>query len=783
MEKKERNTLPIRQAMVDIVNIAGFSNQATLLLLKSSNGIDKLEGLKKILDERDAIAMDLGYEGHFKELQKTLKIDFPTGFSKNENPHVNIQKFEKEVFAQDFRLKKSDFMRVRSLSLQESPFRSCLGGSDCSTRTYFYKALDPNFIYFTMTDSSFHSSGHVTIVLGEAYNPVNGNLEKIAFIDKLQNIPNQKINLILHAVALSVAEQGYKLALPLEVGDHNGLSNMDGISHYVSTQILPQLVSVYKGFNPHENEFEQKFENAYSRAYLNLDVKIYDSIKLPSGSEIKPGKIFQEFFSDKNLNQNKLINDLLALRYSNNFNEIIKYISSGPVVAQLEKIKLFSTKDFEKDLQHFMAQKEWPMNVRKQAYLEYLILKSEQNKFYEVKAQNIEEPLRIQVASEIKQWIHSTDKRKNKFAKRMLSLWNQSLMQGEIIILQFLCDLKFFDVNEKNEQGFSPLMTAIHVEQRQTIEWLLKNPHLNLNLKDSMGNNEIEQARLLGKNNIADEIEKTLREKNIDLQSRVINVSERNQDGSPIIDFVNIYPGNFMMGDINKHKVTLTKPFEIMSVLTTNSMWKEIIDLANDEFETKSPLKTLPGKFAGDDIPVQFVSYVDVMSWLDMLNQLSLVDRADVQNKIAEIFPGHQLGMKYRLPTEAEWEFVARARGLNTGSFTFGNEIQLLGSYAWYTRNSNYQPQNVGLKKPNFINGKPIYDLHGNLWEWNTDWYEEILEGGVDPQGPLMGTTRLMRGGSYRYYESRMTLHFRRNESPEGKFEDVGFRIVRTKSN
>jgi hypothetical protein len=246
MEKKESNTLPIRQAMVDLVNIVGFSNQATLMLLKSNNGIEKLEGLKKILDERDAIAMELGFEGHFQELQKTLKIDFPTGFSKNENPHINIQKLEKEVFAQNFRLKKSDVMRVRSLSLQESPFRSCLGGSDCSTRTYFYKALDPNFIYFTMTDSSFHSSGHVTVVLGEAYNPVSGNLEKIAFIDKMQNIPNQKINLFLHAVALSVAEQGYKLALPLEVGDHNGLSNMDGISHYVSTQILPQLLTLMR---------------------------------------------------------------------------------------------------------------------------------------------------------------------------------------------------------------------------------------------------------------------------------------------------------------------------------------------------------------------------------------------------------------------------------------------------------------------------------------------------------------------------------------------------------
>jgi len=229
--------------------------------------------------------MDLGYEGHFQELQAGLRIEFPTGLSKNENPSQNIQKIEQEILSQGkFTTKPTETVRVRSLSIQEAPFRSCLGGSDCSTRTYFSKALDPNYNYFTMTDSLNNSNGHVTIVLGEAINPQTNQKEKVAFIDKLQNIPNQKIPNFLQAVSLSLRERGYKLGVPEDVGDHNGLSNMDTTRHYVAQEVVPKLTQRLTTFVPHSHQYE--FKNTYSRAYNKLNVKIYEPLSIEKDTEI-----------------------------------------------------------------------------------------------------------------------------------------------------------------------------------------------------------------------------------------------------------------------------------------------------------------------------------------------------------------------------------------------------------------------------------------------------------------------------------------------------------------
>jgi hypothetical protein len=272
MDKKGRNTKNIRQAMVDLVNTVGYGNQATQVLLKSKNALERIEGLKKVLDERDAVAMELTGEKqlHFHELQFSLKIDFPTGFSKNENPSQTIQQLEQEVLSGQFTTKPTETVRVRSLSMQEAPFRSCIGGSDCSTRTYFSKALDPNYNYFTMTDNQHNSSGHVTVVLGEATNSGSGHVEKVAFIDKLQNVPNQQIPSFLQAVSMSLADKGYKLGVPEDIGDHNGLSNMDTTRHFVASEILPKLSQKLKAFIPHQNQYD--FKNTYSRAYNQLSV-------------------------------------------------------------------------------------------------------------------------------------------------------------------------------------------------------------------------------------------------------------------------------------------------------------------------------------------------------------------------------------------------------------------------------------------------------------------------------------------------------------------------------
>ena len=100
---------------------------------------------------------------------------------------------------------------------------------------------------------------------------------------------------------------------------------------------------------------------------------------------------------------------------------------------------------------------------------------------------------------------------------------------------------------------------------------------------------------------------------------------------------------------------------------------------------------------------------------------------------------------KYRLPTEAEWEYACRA-GSKT-AFFFGDDYSSLGEYAWYKDNALERPHIVGQKKPNAWG---LYDMHGNVWEMCQDWYGNYPSGHVtDPKGPNSGQVHSERGGSY----------------------------------
>jgi formylglycine-generating enzyme required for sulfatase activity len=101
---------------------------------------------------------------------------------------------------------------------------------------------------------------------------------------------------------------------------------------------------------------------------------------------------------------------------------------------------------------------------------------------------------------------------------------------------------------------------------------------------------------------------------------------------------------------------------------------------------------------------------------------------------------------KYRLPTEAEWEYAARAGSNDT--YFFGNNDDELGSYAWYNKNSDGKPHPVGEKNPNPWG---LYDMIGNINEYVQDWFEQDYHSKsppIDPSGPKSGT-HLKRGGSW----------------------------------
>ena len=268
----------------------------------------------------------------------------------------------------------------------------------------------------------------------------------------------------------------------------------------------------------------------------------------------------------------------------------------------------------------------------------------------------------------------------------------------------------------------------------------------------------------------------------------------------------------------NSQKIStqISKDFEIFSIPTIQATWTEVLELQNSltpslepashnklqKFIRKTisqltgyakkvliedPLPLNPSHEANPLNPVENVTYNQVIDWLKVANDLSGMNHPDVQRRLKEIFPGHHLGDVYRLPTNAEWEFVARRRGLDTGENSHDLTHFEVHQAAWYAENSQLKTQQVGLKKPFFINGQPIYDFFGNVNVWCSDWYGDV-QGGVDPQGPEVSDLgKTVKGNSYfnlidDFYPGFLTNQVK-FQNPENATPYVGFRIVRIQKN
>jgi formylglycine-generating enzyme required for sulfatase activity len=165
--------------------------------------------------------------------------------------------------------------------------------------------------------------------------------------------------------------------------------------------------------------------------------------------------------------------------------------------------------------------------------------------------------------------------------------------------------------------------------------------------------------------------------------------------------FVQIPAGDFDMGSPSNeegrwdnegpvHQVNISKAFYMSKYEVTQKQWRDVMGSS-------------PSYFKGDDLPVESVSWNDVQDFIKKLNE-------------------KEGGNKYRLPSEAEWEYAARA-GTAT-RYSFGDDESKLGDYAWYMVNSGDKTHDVGQKKPNPWG---LYDMHGNVWEWVQDIYIMIV--------------------------------------------------------
>lgn len=229
--------------------------------------------------------------------------------------------------------------------------------------------------------------------------------------------------------------------------------------------------------------------------------------------------------------------------------------------------------------------------------------------------------------------------------------------------------------------------------------------------------------------------------------------------------FIRVPAGSFMMGspdteirrDRNEilHEVTITQPYYLQSTEVTQQQWFDVMGEYPSHFHN-----------CGMDCPVENVRYSDVMEFLSRLNEM--------ENTI-----------HYRLPTEAEWEYAARA---GTTSAFFNGPMVVEGDYStnpyldsvgWYFRNSGQAPHPAALKSPNPWG---FYDMHGNVWEWCSDWQKPYpFYADIDPQGAKFGKAKIRRGGSWADYPEYCRSAYRSWFDPEDASPHIGFRVAITK--
>ena len=218
------------------------------------------------------------------------------------------------------------------------------------------------------------------------------------------------------------------------------------------------------------------------------------------------------------------------------------------------------------------------------------------------------------------------------------------------------------------------------------------------------------------------------------------------------MDFVLIPTGEFNMGspsnDVGRfdsegpvHHVKISNAFYMGKYEVTQKQWRDIMGSS-------------PSYFKGDNLPVEQVSWNDVQDFIKKFNE-------------------KEGGNKYRLPSEAEWEYTARAG--TTTRYSFGGDESMLGDYAWYSSNSGGKTHDVGQKKPNPWG---LYDMHGNVWEWVQDnWHGDYNRAPTDGSSVEGGDVRVFRGGGWDTGARGCRSAIRGVILPGGN--DIGFRLLR----
>lgn len=198
--------------------------------------------------------------------------------------------------------------------------------------------------------------------------------------------------------------------------------------------------------------------------------------------------------------------------------------------------------------------------------------------------------------------------------------------------------------------------------------------------------------------------------------------------------------GSYQSYEQPAHQVTLSS-YYICTTEVTQELWMAVMG-------------SNPSYFVGNNLPVERVTWNDCQYFIDKLNALS--------------------GRQFRLPTEAEWEYAARGGEKSNGyKYAGSNDV---GSVAWYKSNACDRTCPVASKEPNELG---LYDMSGNVWEWCQDFFGNYSNEPVEnPQGPITGYNKVLRGGSWFDDASHQRVSYRLSNTPTIVEYNRGLRLV-----
>lgn len=219
-----------------------------------------------------------------------------------------------------------------------------------------------------------------------------------------------------------------------------------------------------------------------------------------------------------------------------------------------------------------------------------------------------------------------------------------------------------------------------------------------------------------------------------------------------------MFPATFTMGSSGgiaaerpPHQVTLRRPFHVARYEVPQDLWEAVMG-------------SNPSRWKGPRNSVEMLSWAEAQEFCR---------RATTMMRAAGLIDNRQV---IRLPSEAEWEYVARAG--TTTRYSFGDAAGDLDAYAWHTGNAAGNDPAVGAKKPNPWG---LYDMHGYLWEWCADPWHGNYDGAPTDGSTWSGgdaQTFVLRGGSWKETADRLTSSFRHALTKDARDDSVGLRCV-----